>query len=446
MGVRTQCAVAVLLAGVAAAPAAAQGALRLTVEDAVARGVAAAPRLAEARAQEVAAQATIAAREALARPGVSASSGYLRTNHVDIFGIPQPDGSLRVIFPDIPDNVQLHAEVDVPVYTAGRVDALVRSATADARAAEADRHTTADDVRLGVVTAYWTLVMARDRVGVLQRGLERADAQVADVRSRVDAGVLPPNDLLSSQAQRARQNVQLIQARNDAALAESQLDRLIGVPPDQPIETTSPVDEPSAVGADLATQTAATLTARATEQRAERQSLVSRQAAVSASGDAAIAALRPQIAALASVQPARPNQLFVPRQDVWHTSWNLGVNVTWSLWDGGRAKAEHAASVAQADAIGQRMRDFDQGLAVEVRARMFDIQSTRAAIAASNEAVAAATEARRVVGERFAAGVATSTDVLEADVAQLEAELERTQLTATLRIDEARLTRAVGAQ
>ena len=65
----------------------------------------------------------------------------------------------------------------------------------------------------------------------------------------------------------------------------------------------------------------------------------------------------------------------------------------------------------------------------------------RAALAASGEAVAAATEARRVLEERFTAGVATSTDVLDADVALLEAELERTRLAAALRLSEARLVR-----
>jgi len=43
------------------------------------------------------------------------------------------------------------------------------------------------------------------------------------------------------------------------------------------------------------------------------------------------------------------------------------------------------------------------------------------------------------------AGVATSTDVLDADLAWLEAELERTHLAAALRLDEAALLRAVGA-
>jgi len=58
--------------------------------------------------------------------------------------------------------------------------------------------------------------------------------------------------------------------------------------------------------------------------------------------------------------------------------------------------------------------------------------------------VAAATEARRVVDERFRAGVATNTEVLDAQLALLEALMEQNRLQAALRLYEARLVRAVG--
>ena len=58
----------------------------------------------------------------------------------------------------------------------------------------------------------------------------------------------------------------------------------------------------------------------------------------------------------------------------------------------------------------------------------------------------AASEARRVVEERFRAGVATSTDVLDAQVAALDAEVEHTRLQASLRLTEARLLRAMGGR
>ena len=75
-----------------------------------------------------------------------------------------------------------------------------------------------------------------------------------------------------------------------------------------------------------------------------------------------------------------------------------------------------------------------------------DVEAGKAALEASAEGVAAATEARRVVEERFKAGVSTNTEVLDAQTALLEAELQRTQLAAQLRLSEARLLRAVGGR
>ena len=67
--------------------------------------------------------------------------------------------------------------------------------------------------------------------------------------------------------------------------------------------------------------------------------------------------------ARSAVEPARPNQRFVPRMDRWNTSWDLGVAVSWPLFDGGKAKADRAANLAQAQALTHRLEDFDAGVA-----------------------------------------------------------------------------------
>jgi len=439
---------ALMMALAAAQPAHAQAPLVLTLEEAVERGKAEAPRLGEARARIAAADAATEARESLKQPTAWATTGYLRTNHVPEFGVPAAGGGTRIIFPDIPDNYRVRAEMNVPLYTSGRLDALVESAEADRRAADADRRTTEADVAFDTARAYWLLALARADVGVLEQALQRADAQVADVRSRVDAGVLPPNDLLSSQAQRARQNVRLIQVRNAAAFAEAELGRLVGAAPGQAIALATPVDQPTpfqARGAAASFDLPA-LVALATAQRAERDAIASRQAALNATGEAALAATRPQIGALAAVEPARPNSRFVPRANQWHASWDLGVSLNWSFFDAGRARAERASVIAQADALGYRLKEFDQVMQLDIRQRLLDFESHQAALAASGEAVTAAAEARRVIEQRFAAGVATSTDVLDAQLDLVEAEVERSRLQVQLRLDEARLIRALGGK
>ncbi|MEX2660506.1 MAG: TolC family protein, partial [Vicinamibacterales bacterium] len=110
----------------------------------------------------------------------------------------------------------------------------------------------------------------------------------------------------------------------------------------------------------------------------------------------------------------------------------------------GRRAAERAEAAASARALSARITEFDRQVTFEIEARRLDVESSRAAIEAAREGIDAAVEARRVLGERYQAGVATSTDVLDAEVAVLQAELDRTRAVAAFRLAEARLARAIG--
>ena len=118
--------------------------------------------------------------------------------------------------------------------------------------------------------------------------------------------------------------------------------------------------------------------------------------------------------------------------------------MSWSLWDSGRRGAEQGEALATARSIDAAIGDFDRQLAFEVRQRTLQLDSSRAAIGASEDEVRAALEAERVVGERYRVGVATPTDVLDAQVARLQAELDRTRAIANVRLAEAQLQRALG--
>jgi outer membrane protein TolC len=78
------------------------------------------------------------------------------------------------------------------------------------------------------------------------------------------------------------------------------------------------------------------------------------------------------------------------------------------------------------------------------RQRLLDLDSAHAAVSAAADGIRAAAEARRVVDERFKAGVAINSEVLDAQQALLQAELDRTRALADVRLAEARLDRAIG--
>jgi len=182
----------------------------------------------------------------------------------------------------------------------------------------------------------------------------------------------------------------------------------------------------------------------ARRQRPELAALQKRVAAARSRGVAAGAGRKPTIAVAGGVDYARPNARIFPREAAWKSSWDAAVNVDWPLFDGGRARSEAAEAAAAVRVAEERLADVDASLAVELRQRLAEVESSRAAVEAASDAVRSATEARRVLGERFAAGVATSTDVLDAQVALLQAELDRTQALASAHLADARLARALG--
>lgn len=412
----------------------------LTLDEAIARALRESNRVAELRARGEGAEAAAEGRAAGRLPQVSVQAGYTRTNHVDEFGIPQPGAPLRLIYPDIPDNYRSRLDLTWPLYTGGRVESLTRAARAEAGATSNDLAAVEADVRLEVTRAYWNAVTAAQTVHVVQQALERLDAHIRDLRARLDEGLIPPNDVLSAEAQRSRQEVQVIEARNASELGLADLRRLIGADPGIPLQLTTPLEAGSqAEPGELSAQIALAKTARP-----ERAALVQRVAAAGARVDAAASARKPNVAVNGGVDYARPNPRIFPRLGEWRESWDVSVNASWLLWDAGRRSADVAEASATRKALEARLADFDSLVELEVRQRRLDLEAGRAAVRAAGDGVRSATEARRVVGERFAAGVATSTDVLEAQVALLQAELDETRAKAGVRLAEARLARALG--
>jgi outer membrane protein TolC len=411
-----------------------QAAVALTVEEAVSRALATSQRLAESLAREDGAQAAIQSRMAAQRPVVSVSGGFTRTNHVQAFGLSQPNGEIFEIYPDIPDNYYTRATMQWPIYTGGRSDALIRAASAEARAAAADVDVARADLRLEVIRAYWALVTATSAVRVLEEALARADQHLSAVRSRFETGLIPPNEVSAVEAERSRQELQLIETRNLQSGALEDLRRLTGVPGE--IVPAEPLAAPSGGQAAVAAGTA--------NQRAELRALTERAAAADDRVQAIEAGRKPTLSVNGAADYSNPNPRHFPRMDRWRSSWEAGLVVNWTLWDGGRISAESAEARAASRALRARHADVQSLIGTEIRQRQLDVDSAHAALTAAETGVRSAAESRRVVQERFNVGVATSTDVTDAQVTLLQAELDRTRALASIRLAEARLERARG--
>ena len=98
-----------------------------------------------------------------------------------------------------------------------------------------------------------------------------------------------------------------------------------------------------------------------------------------------------------------------------------GVGVSWNLFDGGRNRFEARNLSEQAEAIRCRHEELESVIALDVRCAWLDVQETRRRLETTPEAIRQAEENLRVVHQRYRMGMATNTEVLEAETLRTQA-------------------------
>ena len=428
-----------------AAPAGAPPVVRLTVEEAVARAIAASPRLARLSALETAADAEARGARADRWPQVDLGAGYTRRSQVPEFAVYTPTGNpaqpvqRMVVFPNIQDNWQLRAGLAVPIWTGGRIGGQIEAAAQGKNAAGADLAAGRADLVLETKTAYWSLVTARESVRVLQEEMRAYEAHLADARNRERFGMAARNEVLAVEVERDRVELERLRAEVAADVAEANLRRLLDLPPSARVEPAEPLEAPVTPRPDVEA-----LVAEAQAGRAERKALAARAAAAQAITGAEHGSRLPQVVVSGGYTYANPNRDIVPPTATWTDTWDVGVGLAWSVLDGGKRSANEARARAQADAVRQQLRELDRGIRLEVTERALELRTAAARLAVAQRSVESAAESRRVAGDRYREGVIPSSELLDAEVAHERAVLARTEALATLRLAAAGLDRAVG--
>lgn len=419
---------------VAQAAAAQENVERLTLAQATERALGASPALGRLRAGERAAEADARAAAAGRLPQVELQAGYQRQSDV-----PEVVVGGRTIFPNLPDNYRTRLAATVPLFTGGRLERALDSARLERTASAGDLDAGRRDLVYETAAAYWSLATARRSAEVLAEALAAYDAHLSDARNREDVGMAARNEVLAVQVERDRAELSLLAAQESVAVAEANLQRLLDLPAGTRIETAETLDAP-APGAD----DAAALATAAIAARPERAAALARAEAAEARIRGERGARLPQVALAAGVDYANPNRKILPPSAAWDHTWDVGVSLTWSLFDGGRTGAAVARAEARAAAAREQLADIDRRIRLEVTQRVQERRTAGARVALSDRSLESARENRRVAADRYREGVIPSSELLDAEVALLRAGLDRTSAQAALRLSDAALARATG--
>jgi outer membrane protein len=427
--------------------------ISLTLSDAVARALGNSPHLEALSAGGRGADAAVRGARAAGLPALDVTAGYTRYSSVPEFALTLPNGSRQTIAPDIPDAWRTRAAVSVPLWTGGRIASTTEAARNDRDAAQSDLDAARGDLVLETTAAYWNLRMRREQMTVVRRALAAYDAHLKDARQRALHGLAARNEVLAIEVEHGRAELGLVKFAGAATISEENLRRLLNVgesvaivvadEPDLPATARSleltPADRPPGGGSEFDS-----LVAVAFELRPERKAMLARAQAAESRVRAESGARWPQIATVAGYDYSNPNRRQTPPHQGWSDSWDASVTLQLPVFDSGRISASVARARAQADAMWQQLEDLDRHIRLEVAGRAIETRSAETAVAVAERAVESAIENVRVTRDRYREGVATSSDLLDAEVQDLQAALDRTDARTVLLLARAQLDRAVG--
>lgn len=427
----------------ASAPAAAQSLARLSLGDALDRADRSAfgnrAQVAMANAQR--AQAIAPLKGVL--PSVRFDAGFVRTTDpIGAFGttlrqrtITQQDfDPRRLNYPAAANNYTGAMVLEQPLFNA---DALVgrRAATRAGDAARATADWTTIATRVDVIRAYFGAVLATEKVAMLETAVRAAKAHVKQAEEMAKNGLVTPSDALLASVKAGEVETLLIEAQGDVLNARLGLATLLGIPSDTAWQLPDGLPASEALKA-LATQA---LDATARDARADVD-------AARAGADAAIA------------DALRARSLYLPRLNGfarydWNSAlrpfggdnnWTVGVMASWTPFAGASELGDIRATTSRRDAA-EAMRDGALAKAeLEVRQSATALRTALARLEIAERGVQQAVDAHRIVGRKYAGGLAPVVELLDAAAIETQARLGHAGARYTLLVATAERRKALG--
>jgi outer membrane protein TolC len=346
-------------------------------------------------------------------PKIQLQSNY---HHVDAvskmdLGIP---GQPAIAF-GTRDSTNVAAMMIVPVYTFGKNDAAYKQALHSAEAAEFDAARARQMVVAEASSAYFRVLEAKEFTGLAEKSVEQIKAHLTVAEQFYEQGMVTQNDVLAAKVRLLQMEHELLRAKSNVQIATANLNRIVGLPISNKTKLS---DEFSPVEFDL---TEKQCLQTAIEYRPELGSMDRQRKAAAAALTGAKTMRLPTINFSGAWNWTSSKN--IKNKD----NWSIDLIAEWTLFGGmgitaGIRQARHAM-----EQLDEGLRQLIDGIALEVKTSYLNLVQSGKGINVAKEAVKQAQENLRIFRERYAQGLVTSTDVLDAEsqLARARADLAR---------------------
>jgi len=300
------------------------------------------------------------------------------------------------------------------------------------------------DLRLQAAKLYFDLQQSDEQVRIGQESVRSSQVNLRDARARFQAGVSTKLEVLQAETQLARDQQLLTNSLSQQSIARRALASTLSLPQD----ITPTAKDPSRVLGTWLPSLQESIVAAYTFREELDQALLDISSANS-SANAELAQVQPFLNIVNSLSAGRTyGYQFVntpiPGEEGWNVDNTIGLNFSWNLFDGGRARALYRRQKQVADENRFRFADRRDQIRRDVEQSFFTLEQNNRDISTTSREVVSARESLRLARLRFQAGVTTQREVVDTQRDLTQAEVRYSNAIADYNRNLAELRRRTG--
>jgi outer membrane protein TolC len=398
-------------------------------------------------------------------PQLSASGGYLRTNKKFSYStpdlaLPVTDAQGNVIFvTDAEGNPVLDSNGEVivenwailpsqdlefgeeeiylaslnltqPIFTGGKLLEKYKISKYSQEISAAQSDLSRQELLVKTEKYFWRVISLQSKVKLADQYKAAVDKHVADLRHYLDEGVITPNILLEAQVKQNEAELLQIKAQNGLQLATFALNQLLGRPLASDLKLSGNLDE---------------ITIKQSEGvvRPELEIMQNMVNISSSLKRVARSNYLPNIVLNASYNWLNPNP-YNSLQEEFGSDWQVGIMAELKLFGWNKRGFQLAASEHQQRAAQHKLQETEELIALEQSKAQYSLQEAAKKVELTRKSVQQAAENMQAVEDKFQAGLAKSSEVLDAQALWQQAVAEEISAKTEYQIENIKSRKAAG--
>ncbi|MCQ4034700.1 TolC family protein [Kaistella montana] len=301
----------------------------------------------------------------------------------------------------------------MPIFAGGRIKYGIQSAEYLIEASKLSSENDKVAIAYNISQAYNNLFKASQAIKVLEENLTASQKRDESFQKLENNGIIARNDKLKANLQTSNIELQLLDAQNNYNIANINMDLLLGLP-----ETTEIVIDENYISELSANESVSYYLNQAIANRKDLQAIDYQLKAANLGVKAAKAETLPTIALTGGYVAAE-----IPKILTVTNAANIGIGIKYNidnLWKKNSSLMNAQAQEKQLIATNELLNDQ---IKLEINKDFQNAEFAKKKIAVYEKAADQANENYRVTKNKFNNGLATITELLDADAAQISANV-----------------------